>query len=426
LYLYPVIIHVAKKKMLMDEPVDRSVHRSLVPRLGGLGLFITFSLTLIISGLLVDLKLYDLIKINALIASTIILLFLGVKDDLVFIAPKKKLIGQIIAVGLVIFLSDIRIKSFEGLLGVGELPYVVSVLFTLFVFILVINAINLIDGIDGLAASMAILASTAFGIFFLINGHTMLTLVSFILIGALAGFLTYNFSSTRKIFMGDCGSMFVGFLLAYQGINFLTYNATVTSPYHLTNAPILLLAILSFPLLDTLRVFAIRIKEKRSPFSADRNHIHHRLLDLGLSHQQATLFLLICSILTIGMTILVGAFNVHLQLILIVLAGSTLYLFSFSGVFERAANFFTRNQDKDTEIRASEKIVVHGGVEKRIPTRIIFKENGDVDHELRSELSKEITLNNSEKEDTRIPKFMSERAAAYNESIKSKKQNTST
>jgi UDP-N-acetylmuramyl pentapeptide phosphotransferase/UDP-N-acetylglucosamine-1-phosphate transferase len=423
MYLYPVIIHVSKKKMLMDEPVDRSAHSILVPRLGGLGLFLTFSLTLIVFGLLVDSTSLDLIKINSLLASAIILLFLGVKDDLVYIAPKKKLIGQIIAVCLVIFLSDVRIKSFDGLLAVGELPYVVSILFTIFVFVLVINAINLIDGIDGLAGSIAILASASFGVFFLINGHTMMTLISFILIGALAGFLTYNFSSTRKIFMGDCGSMFVGFLLAYQGISFLTYNATLISPNHLTNAPILLLAILSFPLLDTLRVFAIRIKEKRSPFSADRNHIHHRLLDIGFNHKQGTLLILACTISIIGVTFLVGKININLQLLIIVLAGLLFYLSPYLSVFEKSIKIVPLNGNEDHKVMDIKDVIVNGKDQKKIPRLVDIKEHADLHKKGKHSLLRDPELQNSENKNSQIPKYVANRAVIFNESIKSKKQN---
>lgn len=337
-HLYPVIIHVSKKKSLMDEPGERSMHKTQVPTLGGLGIFITFSLSIIIFGLLANLIQTDLIKLLSLIGSAIILIFLGVKDDLVLISPKKKFIGQLIAAINVIVLSDVRITSFEGLLGIGGLPYIVSVLFSVFVFILVINAFNLIDGIDGLAGAIGVISSISFGVFFLLNGFYMMTLISFVLIGSIIGFLKYNLSSTQKIFMGDCGSMFAGFLLAYQGINFLALNQLVTSSNTISNAPIVLLAILSYPLLDTLRVFTIRIRQKRSPFTADRNHIHHRLLNLGLNHKQAALLLSICNVLVIGLAFLIGDLNIHVQLFIIVFVGLLLYLSPFLKVFGKNIN----------------------------------------------------------------------------------------
>lgn len=354
-YLYPVIINISKVKGLMDAPGERKMHTTQIPTLGGLGVFIAFSLSIIVFGLVSNLIQPDLIKLLALIGSTIILLFLGIKDDLVSMSPKKKFLGQLIAVMNVVVLTDVRILSFEGLLGVGELPYSMSILFSIFVFILVVNALNLIDGIDGLAGSIAVISSISFGILFLLNGNYMMTLISAILVGSLTGFLRYNLSSKQKIFMGDCGSMLTGFLLAYQGISFLTLNGAATSSNIITNAPIVLLAILSYPLFDLLRVFAIRIKQRRSPFSADSNHIHHRLLRLGLGHKKATLLLCICNTFVIGFTFLLTDFNIHLQLLITVMTGSFLYLLPFLKVFEAKINLNVAHKEVETAPITSQK-----------------------------------------------------------------------
>lgn len=374
-YLYPDIINISKIKGLMDVPGERKIHSTKIPNLGGLGVFIAFSLSIIVFGLLTNLMQPDLIKLLALIGSTIILLFLGIKDDLISMSPKKKFIGQLIAVLNVVVLTDVRILSFEGLLGVGELPYIMSILFSVFVFVLVVNALNLIDGIDGLAASIAIIASISFGILFLLNGHYMMTLISSILIGALIGFLKYNFSSKQKIFMGDCGSMLIGFLLAYQGISFLTMNAAATSSNIISNAPIVLLAILSYPLFDLLRVFAIRIKQGRSPFSADANHIHHRLLHLGLDHKRATLLLCVCNAFVIGFTFLLTDFNIHLQLLFTVLTGSFLYLLPYLKVFE--ANILLNLHVESEEVLPADPqpIVVNDSFEFDLKPMNCFEES---------------------------------------------------
>ncbi|MGB5664957.1 MraY family glycosyltransferase, partial [Eudoraea sp.] len=289
--IIPVIIYTVRVKNLMDEPGDRSAHSTKTPTLGGVGMFVAFAVSLLLFGILVGLERPDLVKLLSLILATIILVFLGIKDDLIALAARKKFLGQLISTSIVIFLTDVRITSFEGLLGIGELPYLVSVLFTVFVFILVINAFNLIDGIDGLAGAVGIIASFSFGLFFLLNNDFLMVLVSFTLIGAISAFLRYNLSATQKLFMGDSGSMVIGYLLAYQGIRFLELNLSEASTFTISNGPVLLLAVLSFPLLDTLRVFIIRAKDRRSPFDADRNHIHHRLLSLGFSHKQATIML---------------------------------------------------------------------------------------------------------------------------------------
>jgi UDP-N-acetylmuramyl pentapeptide phosphotransferase/UDP-N-acetylglucosamine-1-phosphate transferase len=333
--MYRIIIHTVTTRNLMEKPGNRKIHRAKTATHGGVGLFASFSLSILVFGLSIGLPQLDLIKLLALITATLILLFLGIKDDLIAISPKTKFIGQLIACIIIIFFADLRITSFDGLLGVGELPYAVSMLFTLFVYILIINAINLVDGIDGLAGAIATISSVAFGIFFLLNENFLLALVSFILFGSLLGFLLFNLSDKRKLFMGDSGSLFLGFLLAYQGISFLGLNQTPDALNPISNAPVMFLAILSFPLLDTLRVFVIRVKQKRSPFSPDCNHIHHRLLHIGLTHIQATMFVALSNILLIGLVLIIGKLNINVQLYLTVFVGSALYLSPFLNVFKK-------------------------------------------------------------------------------------------
>lgn len=331
--MYPVIIYTVRTKNLMDEPEDRSSHTLKTPTLGGVGLFVAFFIAAVLFGVLGDLEKPELVKLLCLGVSTMILLFLGIKDDLIALAPKKKFLGQLGVSALVIFVTDIRITSLEGLLGVGTLPYVVSVVFTLFVFILVINAFNLIDGIDGLAGTIALISCFSFGIFSLINQHYYLALISFSAIGAIVGFLLFNLSKSRKLFMGDSGSMFLGFLLAYQGIYFLQLNHA-DGIDSLQNAPIFLLAVLSFPLLDTLRVFIIRAREGRSPFSPDRNHMHHILIDKGMEHKQATIVLALVNILVIQLAIVLRKLEINLHLLTMLFLVSIIYviIFKVSGV----------------------------------------------------------------------------------------------
>ncbi|MEQ8217687.1 MAG: MraY family glycosyltransferase [Arenibacter sp.] len=325
LRMYPVIIYLVKSKNLMDEPVDRSMHTAKTPTLGGVGMFISFSLTLITLGMVLGLSQADLIKLLSIVAASITLMFLGIKDDLLGLAPKKKFLIQILAALMVIVLTDARIASCYGLLGLEELPYWVSVGFSIFVYLAVINAFNLIDGIDGLAGTIGVIVTATFGGFYLLNERYLMVIISFALIGALLGFLRFNLSTRLKIFMGDSGSMFIGFILAYQAISFLEFNATTVTPYTMHVAPIMAMAILSFPILDTVRVFAVRIAQKRSPFSADRNHIHHRLLALGLSHKKATLTLGIINILVIALAFLIKDLYINLQLYLLVLVVPLLY-----------------------------------------------------------------------------------------------------
>ncbi|MBD0778101.1 undecaprenyl/decaprenyl-phosphate alpha-N-acetylglucosaminyl 1-phosphate transferase [Maribacter sp. ANRC-HE7] len=333
--MYPVIIYVSQTKGLVDVPEGRRSHTHEVPNLGGVGLFLAFSLTMILFAISVGLGRPELVKLLSVLGATIILLFLGIKDDLVLLSPRKKFIGQFIAAGIVIFATDLRIQDFEGLLGIGELPYWVSVGFTFFVFLLMVNAYNLIDGIDGLAGVTGIVASLFFGVFFALNEALFLAMVSFALTGAIIGFLGFNFSKTQKLFMGDSGSLFIGFLLTYLGIGFLGMNESAGTSFVFAKSPVLLMAVMSFPLFDTLRVFILRIRKGRSPFVADRNHIHHRLLDVGLSHVQATIYIAVSNVLLIELVLLMGDLYINVQLFISVLVGSLVYLLPFSRFFEK-------------------------------------------------------------------------------------------
>lgn len=292
---YPMIIHLVKVKQLMDQPDGRSSHKDKVPTLGGIGIFIAMAITMGILGPVLDFRSMAFNPLP-LLAGLTLLFFMGVKDDLLVLSPKKKFVGQAVAALIVILLSDIRILGFNGLFGIHELPYWASVAFTLLVFVFIINAFNLVDGIDGLAGMVAILASISFGIFFVIGDQGHLALISFSLIGTLIAFLRYNMA--RKLFMGDTGSMVIGFLLAFQAVNFLNLNPALDIGSKIANPPILALAFLLFPIIDTIRVFIIRILQKCNPFRADKNHIHHCLLKLGLSHLMATLLISVFCVLT--------------------------------------------------------------------------------------------------------------------------------
>ncbi|TVZ16912.1 MraY family glycosyltransferase [Maribacter sp. MAR_2009_72] len=379
--LYPVIIYVSKTKGLMDVPEERRVHTSQVPNLGGMGLFITFSLTLLLFVPFLNNTVEDLSNLLSLLAATIILLFLGIKDDLVFMTAKKKLVIQLIAVSMVCILQNVRISNFHGLLGIAELPYIISVGFTIFVFVLVINAVNLIDGIDGLASSIGILASLSFGIAFYMAENYLMTIMAAVLIGSLMGFLKYNLSSDRKIFMGDCGSLIVGFLLAYQGVGFLNIDPELVFEYNSENSSILLLAILSYPLFDLLRVFIVRIAQKKSPFDADSNHIHHRLLRLGLNHKQATMFLVVSNLTLVLITYFTINLPINMSLIVVVCFGCLLYLLPFLSVFEE----FKGEEPEEITPGVSGRVLEDKNDDAKIISfndRLAKKESNGHDHKL--------------------------------------------
>lgn len=316
---YPVVVYLSKEKNLMAIPDYRSAHSTVTPNLGGIGIFIAFTLTIMIVAGISESILKNLNEILLLLAGVSIMFFLGVKDDLIGISPFKKLLGQAIAAALVVLVLGIKIQNLGGLFGIYELPDLISILFSILLFLFLINAFNLIDGIDGLASVIGIICCMVLGFFFLIFEQTAMMLVSFVLVGALIGFLRFNFSVENKLFMGDSGSMVVGFIIIYLATKFIQVIPEEVTGMIMPNKYILILSLLFFPILDTLRVFVIRILNKKNPFKADRNHIHHRLLDLGLSHLQATLIIALCTILLLGITFIAQQLPINLQFFILVI-----------------------------------------------------------------------------------------------------------
>lgn len=281
----PVIITVADRKKLYDIPDERKVHRNPIPSLGGLGIFAGF-----IIACLIAIPFSGSSEFQYFFAASFVIFFLGLKDDILVISPIKKFIGQVLAAFLIVYKGNVQISSMHGFLGIYELPEMFSLLFTYLTIIVIVNSFNLIDGIDGLAGSLGLMATTVFGLYFLAVQMPGYAVLSFSLAGSLAAFLLFNFQPA-KIFMGDTGSMLIGLINAILVIKLINVANVASVPYPLEAAPAIGFAILMIPLLDTLRVFAIRIVHGRSPFSPDRNHIHHLLLDKGLSHRGIALTL---------------------------------------------------------------------------------------------------------------------------------------
>ena len=220
--------------------------------------------------------------------------FIGLKDDITTVSAFKKFFVQILATGIVMFLGDIKINDFQGFLGLNHIDDRFAYAFTFLVIVGLINAFNLIDGLDGLAGTLILISASAFGFFFYRYGGTTyapFALVAFSLVGSILGFLRYNFRNAI-IFMGDTGSLVCGMIVSVMAIQFVQMKAV-------ESAPSIAVAILIIPVFDTARVFAIRIYNSKSPFSPDKNHVHHILVNLGLSQIQTVVVLASINILTI-------------------------------------------------------------------------------------------------------------------------------
>jgi len=319
----PTIIKISRRKNLMDEPGVRSSHLRKIPNLGGIAIFYSIG----ISASIFAYELFDLYKF--LFASMVILLYIGVMDDIVVMRAYKKLVAQIVVSALIVIGSDIRIRSLFGILGIYELKYFVSVIFSIVTFIILINAFNLIDGIDGLAGGYSVICSVLFGISYYRLGayNYPLVVLSVVVIGAVLAFLYYNLSNyrTNKIFMGDTGSMLLGFLLAFTSICFIDVFIDREIPgvprYHLQSAPVMAVAILILPIVDTLNVIIIRLVNKKSPFDADKNHIHHKLLKLNLTHRRSSFYIILYYLFVVTIAYYFRHININLLLVIVLLVG---------------------------------------------------------------------------------------------------------
>jgi len=322
IYVLRIVVHAVNRLGLFDKPNGRSSAVTPIPTLGGIAIFFSFVFVATIG-----LYGFDFPEWPYIMVALMLIFFVGLKDDIVTLSPLKKIIAQIIAGFIIVFLAKIRFTNLHGLLGITEIGLIPGIIATIFTMIVIINAFNLMDGIDGLASGLCILISLIFGSWFLTSGHFEYAIISFSLVGAVAGFFYLNvYGKEFKIFMGDTGSLLLGTIVSILVIRFNEFNIDQTQPYAVSSAPIISFGILSYPLIDTIRVMAIRIVNHKSPFSADRNHLHHRLLALGYSHIRATYTIIGANLIFIVLVFYMHAFGVLRLTAFIIVVGSSLFM----------------------------------------------------------------------------------------------------
>jgi len=300
----------------------RKLHTRIVPNLGGVGIFFAFFIT---ASLFIK---PDFTTWNYVATACLILFITGLKDDLVTISSTKKFIAQFFAATITVWLAGVRLHSLGGLLGIHELPEWASIPFSILGCMFVTNAFNLVDGIDGLAGTIGVYISTTLGLCLAAYGNMSAAILAFSLSGAIIGFLKSNLPPA-SIFMGDTGSLLIGFVVSILGILSINAyheggsisNVIVSSPGIL----VVTLAILFLPVFDTFRVFTLRILRGHSPFSADRTHLHHYLLDIGLSHGQTVGVILSANILVTGLALYVQRYNINVAVFILLLFMLVLY-----------------------------------------------------------------------------------------------------
>jgi UDP-GlcNAc:undecaprenyl-phosphate GlcNAc-1-phosphate transferase len=303
LFVTPTFRKLANKIGMVDKPNFRKSHYSPIPVIGGFVIFFAASLTLCINRKL-DKEFFEL---QSLFIGAFIMLIVGIVDDKINVRAIIKLIIQL-SLAFFVYSSGIKIESLFGIFGVNELPEFLKFGLTILIITGTVNAFNLTDGIDGLAAGLAIIGFTAFSIIAIMLNKVLLAFVFLTIIGALIGFLKFNLSKKNKIFLGDAGSLFLGYVLVVSGM-ILIKTSINTSNIAVTLSTVI--GVLVLPVIDSIRVYTRRIKRGYSPFRADKTHLHHLLINLKIEHGSASVIIVITTVTLLLLSVFTGSFFSH-------------------------------------------------------------------------------------------------------------------
>ena len=317
-FLNKYIYGVFSNNKILDPITSRSSHRSKATRSGGLSVFLSICICFAIAS-----STYSLVVNPYALLGIIFMALTGIADDFFNVRYREKFFLQIFS-GIILLQAGYEINSFHGVFGVYELPEWVATTVTLFVYIIIVNAINLIDGLDGLASLLLIKFFVVVGGVVMV-GTSDMALFFPIAIGALLGFLLHNFSSVSKVFLGDTGSLFMGSVTAFFVFYILDSSSQIVIDAYISR-PLFCVLLLIYPLTDTLRVILLRSYKRRSPFVADRIHLHHRLADKGYEHWEASLLIFCLSISLLSINLFLFQ---YIGLALCVLVSLALMLLSF-------------------------------------------------------------------------------------------------
>ncbi|SFF46746.1 MraY family glycosyltransferase [Flavobacterium xueshanense] len=356
--IIPNIHRIIKIRNLNDQPNNRSSHFCPTPTMAGVAFYFTIMMALFF------IKHFDIENIgNNLIAAITIVFIIGLKDDLVVTSPRNKLTMETIAIIFLLVSNSMHVKTLNGFLGIYELPELLEYCGIIFILLTIINAFNFIDGIDGLASTIAIVIFSVFSLIFYASNLHFYFLISLSVIGMLLAYLYYNFSTTQKIFMGDTGSLLIGFFIGFCTLKFLSMDTSLLSnfTFKAENKLIIVFAVLFMPLFDMFRVIGLRMMEGKSPFKADRNHIHHILIDSGLSHFKVAMTLgflnYVIIIITLWFSSFLDSFQMSVFLIFLYVVMllffsllKELTMYSVGEIFISKFNYFLLNKNEKSEL----------------------------------------------------------------------------
>jgi len=293
--IFPVLIKILTQWKLYDSPGKHKIHSNYKPSMGGIAVLIGA-----IFALMMSLKVYEWTNQKYFFLSLALMAMIGLRDDILALTPKQKLLSQFLPIFLLVILNGTTLNSTYGLLNFSEIPIIIIWIISAFTIVILTNAYNLIDGLDGLAGIIGVITLTAFGLWFFGIGNSTIALICFTFAGGLLAFLFFNWEPS-KIFMGDTGALMIGFLLSYLSITFINtnYQLPANHEYKMKSSVMSAVCVIIIPVFDTLRVIILRLRQGVSPFHADRNHLHHQFLKLGFNHAQSVIFIAIINIVMI-------------------------------------------------------------------------------------------------------------------------------
>lgn len=355
-WIHPKLVSLARLKKIVDNPDARKLQRVPVPVLGGCAVF--FGITI---GVGCFSALCDTASLFVICATLSVMLYIGTMDDVMGLSPRLRFIVEILCVLLLIFIGGCSIDHFHGLWQIEAIPYWIAVPLTIFISVGIINSINLIDGVNGLSSGFCILACTVFGLFFQWVGDVTMSVLAFVCCGAIFPFFMHNvFGNTSRMFIGDGGTLVMGMVMSVFVMHVLCHDSACAG-FAADGVGLIpfTMAVLAIPVFDTLRVMSARIVRGRSPFEADKTHLHHLFIGLGFSHSATAFCILSLNtfvVLVWALLCRVGA-SIEVQLYCVIALG---ILFTF--VFYP----FVRHLSKDSALyRTLRYIAVHSHIERK-------------------------------------------------------------
>lgn len=368
--LTPIVILVLNKMELMDSPGGRKIHNGFIPSMGGIA-FVIATFIAVLSWL----DAQYIMEIRFLLAAFGLMFFVGLRDDMVNMSALQKLAGQFIAAYLVVVMADIRFTSLYGFMGIYDLPLWISYGISFFTILVLTNSFNLIDGLDGLAGSISLVTFLFLGWWFYEAELMSYAFFALILVGAVLSFLVYNWHPA-KIFMGDTGSLSLGFALAVLTVLFIDKNGTMASfEGWKFNAPIASgVALLIIPIYDTSRIFIKRTLKGKSPMAPDKSHVHHFLLRMGMRHDQVTLSLVFIKCCFISLIFLGSGLSDYV-LLPIVMLGAIALGYKLDALTLKRVKKINRNTPPILSKRAKKKSTLKPEIQGSVLDKVNISDN---------------------------------------------------